>query len=215
MTVKIMLADDHAIVRQGLKSLLTEEEGFEVVAEAKNGKEAVKIACELMPDIIVMDVGMPELNGIEATRRIAKDCPRVKIIALSMHYDKKFVSGMLLAGASGYLLKDSIYEDLVNAIRAVLRGDGFLSPKIANVVIEGFSRGHVDQKEEKAQALTSREREVLQLIAEGLSSKEIAGKLCISLNTVEKHRKNIMEKLEIHNIVELTKYAIRHGLTSA
>ena len=211
--IRIILADDHTIFRQGLLALLNSQEDFEVVAEASHGREAIAKVAELKPDLVIIDIGMPELNGIEATKQIMKDFPRTKIIVLTMHNDKRFILKMLQAGANGYLLKDTIFEDLVQAIQSVHAGQSYLSPKITSTVIEDYLQKCMANKSTDVDDLTPKEREVLQLLAEGFSSKEIAAKLFISVKTVENHRKHIIQKLDVHNIAEPTKYAIRHGLT--
>ena len=213
--MRILLADDHRIVRQGLRSLLEAEADFEVVAEAENGRQAIEMAEELAPDVVVMDVGMPEMNGVEATRRVVVNNPQVKVVALSMHSDRRFVAEMLKAGAAGYLLKDGAFEELVGAIRTVAAGRTYLSPRIADVVVEGYLRNQAAPSEPTAYAkLSPREREVLQLLAEGKATKEAAAALHLSVKTVETHRRQIMEKLNLYSVAELTKYAIREGLTS-
>lgn len=212
MTIKIILADDHKIVRQGLRTLLEQESDIEVIGEADDGRMAVRLARELSPQVIIMDVGMPDLNGIEATRQVQAESPGVKVIALSMHSDRRFVMNMLKAGASGYLLKDSAFEELATAIRMVLNNKIYLSTEIANVVVKDYLQGGGD--ESVFSVLTPREREVLQLMAEGKSSRQIADQLNISIKTVETHRMQIMHKLQIFNVAELTKYAIREGLSS-
>ena len=214
MNIKILLADDHKIMRDGLRTLIEKENGMEVVAEAEDGRSAVKQARKIVPDIVIMDITMPDLNGIDATRAIIEDASGVKIIALSMHSDRRFVSGMLEAGASGYLLKDSAFEELATAIRAVVANQIYLSPKIADIVVKRFVSKSTSTERSAFTELTKREREVLQLLAEGVSTKEIAGRLNLSVKTVETHRANIMAKLDIHTISELVKYAIREGLTS-
>ena len=209
MSVRIILAEDHRITREGLVNLLQERPDMEVVGEAENGREAVKLASELSPDLVIMDVTLPDLNGIDATRIITSGSNNTKVIALSMYSDKQFVQGMIQAGASGYLLKDCAFEELVSAIQAVIQGDTYLSPGIAGIVVQDYlNRSSADT------VLTNREREVLQLIAEGKSTKEIAACLGVSVKTIETHRRQIMEKLGIFSIAELTKYAIREGLTS-
>jgi two-component system, NarL family, response regulator NreC len=210
--ITIILADDHSIFRQGLRALLDKQSSLEVIGEAGNGREAIALVEELSPQVIVMDVGMPDLNGIEATRRIVGKFPKTKVIGLSMHNDKHFVKQMLQAGASGYLLKESIFEELVQAIEAVVNKKGFLSPKIARLVIEDYTGGKTEEDPGMA-SLSKREREILQLLAEGKTSKQIADELFLSPKTVENHRKRVMQKLDIHNVAELTKFAIRHGLT--
>ena len=214
MSIRILLADDHKITRQGLRSLLEKQDDMEVVAEAENGRIAFRLVDELMPDVVIMDVTMPDLNGVEATHQIATKYPDVKVIALSMHSDSLFVTEMLRSGAAGYLLKDCAFEELTRAIRSVVDDKTYLSPSISGVVVEDYlhrlSKSHFSSSE----VLTDREREVLQLMAEGKSTKQIALKLHISVKTVETHRRQIMNKLDIHTIAELTKYAVRKGLTS-
>ncbi|HBE45487.1 MAG TPA: DNA-binding response regulator [Deltaproteobacteria bacterium] len=214
MEVKIILADDHKIIREGLKALLEKQQGIEVIAEAQDGISTVRLTKKLSPDLVIMDIGMPDMNGIDATRMIISETKNVKVIALSMHSDRRFVLEMLKAGASGYLLKDSAFEELTLAINTVMAGQPYLSPKITDVVIREYI--HAPQKDEKSvfTTLTAREREVLQLIAEGKSTKQIASSLNVSVKTIETHRQQIMEKLNIHSIAELTKYAIREGITS-
>jgi DNA-binding NarL/FixJ family response regulator len=214
MGIKIILADDHKITRQGLRSLLDANPDMEVVAEAQNGRSAVELARQLVPDVIIMDVTMPDLNGVEATRQIIQDNRSIKIIALSMHSDTLFVSEMLKCGASGYLLKDCAFEELERAIRTVTQGKAYLSPSISGIVVEDYLHRLGREEVSALQILTDREREVLQLIAEGRSTKEIALRLHISSKTVETHRRQIMNKLDLHTVAELTKYAIRKGLTA-
>lgn len=214
MVIKILLADDHEIVREGLRNLLEKQEGFEVVAEAEDGLTAVKKAKKLSPDLVIMDIGMPDLNGIEATRQILAESPHIKIIALSMHAETRFVSEMLKAGASAYLLKDSAFEELIQAIQASRSNKIYLSPSIAEKVIKNYITSFPRESFSPFSILTQREREVIQLIAEGKSTKKIASLLFLSIKTVETHRQNIMEKLDLHSVAELTKYAIREGLTS-
>ena len=211
----ILLADDHQIVREGLRSLLEGEAGFQVVAEAGDGRTAVQLAKEHRPDVVVMDIGMPHLNGIEATRQIINSgAGHPKVIALSMHSDRRFMSEILKAGASGYLLKDSAAEELIGAIRAVAEGKVYLSPQIADVVVDDYLRRIPAAESTVFTALTPREREVLQLMAEGKATKQIAQLLHVSIKTVETHRRQLMEKLDLHSVAELTKYAIREGLTT-
>jgi DNA-binding NarL/FixJ family response regulator len=214
MSVRIILAEDHRITREGLVNLLQERPDMQVVGEAENGREAVRLAEELSPDLVIMDVTMPDLNGIDATRIITTGSNHIKVIALSMYSDKQFVQGMIQAGASGYLLKDCAFEELVSAIQAVIHGDTYLSPGIAGIVVQDYLNKLTTDRSSAATVLTNREREVLQLIAEGNTTKEIAARLNVSVKTVETHRRQIMEKLGIFSIAELTKYAIREGLTS-
>jgi len=214
MSIKIILADDHQIVRQGLRTLLAAEPDMEVVAEADNGRAVIKLAQELRPQVVIMDITMPDLNGIEATRQILAESPGIKVIALSMHSDSLFVLNMLRAGASGYLLKDCALEELVKAIRTVVSNKTYLSPGISDIVIKDFVSGRAATDSSAFSVLTVREREVLQLMAEGKNTNQIADSLCISIKTVEAHRKQMMNKLEMHSVAELTKYAIRQGLTT-
>jgi two-component system response regulator NreC len=204
----IMLADDHAVVRQGFRMILAAQWDMEVVAEVSNGREAVEKAEELQPDVCVMDVTMPELNGIEATRRLAKVSPKTRVLALSMHKDSVYVREILRAGAKGYLLKDSSETDFLNAVRAVAVGKGYLSPEVSDAVLDDY-RKHVTNP---IDLLSTREREVLQLIAESKTNKDIANGLNLSVYTVEAHRGRIMEKLNLHSIGELVRFAVRNGL---
>ena len=214
MSIRILLADDHKITRQGLRSLLEKQPDMEVVAEAEEGRTAVRLVRELVPNVVIMDVSMPDLNGMEATRRIVAEFPNVKIIALSMHSDSLFVTEMLRSGASGYLLKDCAFEELERAIRTVMANKTYLSPSISGVVVDDYLHRLSKADFSNSEVLSDREREVLQLVAEGKSTKQIALKLHISTKTVETHRRQIMNKLDIHTVAELTKYAIRKGLTS-
>jgi DNA-binding NarL/FixJ family response regulator len=206
--IRILLADDHAVVRQGFKMILGAQTDMEIVGEAGNGREAVELAEQLKPDVVVMDVAMPELNGIEATRRMAEVAPHARVVALSMHKDSVYVREILRAGARAYLLKDSVAADLVSAVRSVARGEGYLSPAVSNAVLDDYRR-HVTNP---IDLLTSREREVLQMLAEGKTNKEIAGVLNLSVYTVDAHRGRIMEKLNLHSINELVRFALRNGL---
>ncbi len=212
--ISIILVDNHTIIRDGLRRLLEEESDIEVIGEADNGRQAVKIALEKKPDIIIMDIAMQEMNGIEATRQIKTENPNIKIIALSMHSERQIVVGFLKAGASGYLLKDAESTELVEAIRKVYLGRSYFSQQISDIVLQEISDIKMDTEEIGGDVLTNRENEILQLIAEGNSVKRIAEILFISPKTVNSHRANIMDKLNIHNIPELTKYAINAGLTS-
>ena len=212
--IKILLADDHKITREGLRSLLDKQQDIDVVAEAEDGRTAVRMTGELLPDVVIMDVSMPDLNGVQATKQIAGQFPDVKIIGLSMHSDSLFVTEMLKSGASGYLLKDCAFEELAQAIRTVVAGKTYLTPSISGVVVNDYLHRLAKVDLSEADVLTGRELEVLQLIAEGNSTKQTALKLHISVKTVETHRRQIMNKLDIYTIAELTKYAIRKGLTS-
>lgn len=214
MSIRIVLADDHRIVREGLYNLIGSQKGMEVIAEAGDGREAVQVVCELVPDIVIMDVGMPGLNGMEATRQIVSKNGISKVIALSMHSDRRFVVEMLQAGASGYLLKDSAFEELIIAIRSVSEKKMYLSPRISDIVVKDYVRLFPNSGFSVLCVLTPREREVLQLLAEGRSTRQIASALKVSVKTVETFRQQLMDKLDIHTVAELTKYAIREGLTS-
>ena len=206
--IRILLADDHAVVRQGFRMILGAQADMEIIGEAGNGREAVSMSEQLHPDVVVMDVAMPELNGIEATRRIMEQAPHTRILALSMHKDSVYVREILRAGARGYLLKDSIDVDLLAAVRAVGRGEGYLSPAVSDSVLSDY-RKHVT---DPLDLLSSREREVLQLIAEGKTNKDIATSLNLSVYTVDAHRGRIMEKLTLHSTSELVRFAVRKGL---
>ena len=206
--IRILLADDHAVVRQGFKLILAGQPDMEIVCEAGNGREAVELAEQLHPDVAVIDVAMPELNGIEATRRMGELAPRTRVLALSMHKDSVYVREILRAGARGYLLKDQVASDLIAAVRAVARGEGYISPAVSDAVLNDY-RKHVS---EPIDLLTSREREVLQMIAEGKTNKEIATVLELSVYTVDAHRGRIMEKLNLHSVNELVRFAVRNGL---
>jgi len=206
--IRILLADDHAVVRQGFRLILEAQPDLEIVGEASNGRKAAELAARLRPDVVVMDVAMPELSGIEATRRLGVESPRTRVLALSMHKDSVYVREILRAGARGYLLKDAIDRDLVAAIRAVARGEGYLSPAVSDAVLSDYRRHVTDPLD----LLTSREREVLQLIAEGKTNKEIANLLKLSVYTVDSHRGRIMEKLNVHTTSDLVRFAMRKGL---
>lgn len=214
MSVRIILADDHKIMREGLRALLAKQKEIEVIAEADSGRGVIELCSQLHPDVVVIDISMPDLNGIDAARQITRQAPDIKVIALSMHSDKKYVKEMLSAGASGYLLKDAAFEELGMAIATVLKNKTYLSPQITDTVVKDYVNENVPQNSIASTALSSREREVLQLIAEGKSTRDIAAKLYVSVKTVETHRKQIMDKLGLNSIAELTKYAIREGLTS-
>ena len=213
MTTTILLADDHRIIREGLRQLINSNDALEVIAEADDGEEAVRLAETAQPDLAIMDIWMPRLSGIDAIRRIASKARVTRCIALSMHDSRTYVEEALRAGASGYVVKSSAAEDLFEAITAVRAGRSYLSPAVAQQVVEAITRPG-DQSASAASALTGREREVLQLIAEGHSSKEIAGLLGVSLKTIESHRANLMEKLNIHKVSSLVRFAIRSGLVA-
>lgn len=218
MTIRVLLVDDHQIVRDGLQSMLTRQMDIEVVGESDNGRDGIAAARELHPDVVVMDIGMRELNGIDATRQLLAEMPDVRVVALSMHSDRRYVSEMLAAGASGYLLKDSAFDELAEALRSVAAGGRYLSQGVADIVVEDYidrvmGRGETSVPS-AAMSLSAREREVLQLISEGLSTKEVASLLHLSVKTVETHRRQIMDKLGIYNIAGLIKFAVREGLAS-
>ncbi|OHD54116.1 MAG: DNA-binding response regulator [Spirochaetes bacterium GWF1_51_8] len=214
MKIKVALADDHPIVREGLKALLENESDIEVIGEANNGNEAVELVRKLSPNIIIMDISMPNLNGMEATRMIDNESPNTRVIALSMHHDKRFVANMLESGARGFLLKDCAAEELVEAVRTVMNGKTYLSKGIADIVVTDYVE-YLKKKDQSVFGILSpREREVMQLLVEGKSTKDIASQLFLSVKTVETHRQQIMTKLGTHSIAELTKLAIREGLTS-
>ena len=214
MEKKILICDDHKIFREGLRALLADQPGVKVVGEARDGLEAVKLAGQLSPDIVIMDISMPGLNGIEASRKLAKSHKAARIIALSMHNDRKYVTEIFKAGARAYLLKDSAFEELMDAIKAVNCGRFFLSAGITSLVLGDYLKGPGSDPRSPFTLLSAREREVLQLLAEGLRTKEISGKLGLSVKTVETHRKKIMEKIGITSIAGLTRYAVKEGLVS-
>ena len=214
MNIKIILADDHKMLRSGLRNLLDKEMGLEVIGEAENGRDTVKLAVKLLPDVVIMDIGMPELNGIEATKQIITGSKETKVIALSMYSDKQFVTGMFKAGASAYLLKDSAFEELVDAINTVVDNRVYIGKEITGIVVKELLGALSKEDLYTSEKLSDRENEVLQLIVEGKSTKSIANKLNVSIKTIETHRKHIMDKLDIRTVPELTKYAIRTGITS-
>jgi two-component system response regulator NreC len=206
--IQVLLADDHAILRRGVRLLIDSQPDMAVIGEAKTGREAIDEALKLKPDIVIMDVSMPDLNGIEGTRQICDQLPNTKVLALSMHRDSIYVREILRAGARGYLLKDSEDDDLIKAIRFISRGEAFLSPSISDAVLADY-RKHVSNP---VDLLTGREREVLTMIAEGKTNKEIATTLNLSVYTVESHRGSVMEKLNLHNTGDIVRFALRTGL---
>jgi two-component system response regulator NreC len=214
MAIRIIIADDHQIVRQGLKTLLEKEPDMQVVAEAEDGRRTLSLVRELHPHVVILDVEMPDLNGIEAAGQILTEFPHVKVIALSMYSDRRFVVNMLKAGANGYLLKDCAFEELTQAIRLAMADRIYLSPGVADVVVKDYVNHTASPSPIVFSVLTAREREVLQLMSEGKRTSQIAELLHISIKTVETHRQQIMHKLGIKSVAELTKYAIREGLTS-
>ncbi len=212
MNTRVLIADDHKIIRDGLRGLISRQPDMEVAGEARTGSEAVKLALELKPDVIVMDVTMPEINGMEATRRITTEVKDIKVIGLSMHSDRMFVTGMLNSGAYGYLLKDCAFEELAEAVRQVRNNKVYLSPGISDVLVRNYVHRLAFPNERALPRLSSREVRVLQLVAEGKRTKQIAEDLHISAKTVEAHKRNIKMKLEMHNLSELVRFAIREGL---
>lgn len=212
MRINVLLIDDHRIMREGLRLILDQSADIQVVGEAETGRQALEMAERLKPDVVVMDIGMPDLNGIEATRRIRALQPRTRVLGLSTYTDRQYVLGMLEAGATGYLPKSAAADELIRAICAVSRGEVYLGPDLAKGVVERYVQ-RLSHVEPPTVALGAREREILQLIAEGHTSREIGQQLHIASKTVEVHRQNIMNKLGLHSIAELTKYAIRMGLT--
>ena len=213
MKIRLLLTEDHRVMRDGLKTLLDQQDCIEVVGTADDGRTSVKMASELGPRVVLMDIAMPELNGIEATRQITDKCPDTKVLILTMHSDSHFVMGAINAGASGYLLKDCFFEELLKAIRTVAAGKTFFSPDVAGNIISECMCG-AGYEEKSTRKLTAREREVLQLLSEGKSSLQIAEILDLHERTIDVHRHKIMKKLDIHNVAGLTKYAVREGLTS-
>jgi len=213
MSIRILLVDDHQMFRDGLRSILDSEPGVEVVGEAGDGRGAVEMARTLAPDVVVMDIGMHGLNGVEATRQIKADHPEVKVLALSTYSDRSYVLSMLEAGASGYVVKAAAFDEMRRAVQTVAKGKHFLSPDITGLVVDTHVREPSPAGGSAKNALGAREREILQLLAEGHSSPEIATRLHISTSTVDSHRRNIMRKLDVHSVAELTKYAVREGLT--
>jgi DNA-binding NarL/FixJ family response regulator len=217
MALRIVVADDHDIIRRGLKQLLTAHAGWEVVAEAKTGREAVTTAEQLRPDIVVMDISMPDLNGLEAARRIKKTLPRTEILILTLHFSDQLVREIVEAGVRAYIMKSDADKDLVSAVEALSNHRSFFTARAADMLLDGFSRPHAapDPQALLRSRLTSREREIVQLLAEGKSSKEVAVALGISVKTAETHRANIMRKLELHSVSELVRYAVRNQIIEA
>lgn len=212
--LRVVLVDDHEIFLEGLSSLIDREEGMEVVGTARNGRAAICLAGSLVPDVLVMDVSMAGLNGIEATRQIVGEQPAVRVLCLSMHSGRRYVSAAVEAGAAGYVLKDCALEELAFAVRQVALGHSYLSPAVAATVLDDYAAHLSGQARPARVALSEREREVLQLLAEGHTTRDIAGQLHLSPKTIGSHRERIMKKLDIHSVAGLTKYAVRHGYTS-
>ncbi len=211
--IRVILAEDHTIVRQGLRSLLEQSDDIEVIAEAEDGREAVNKTEQLKPDIVLMDISMPILNGIEATRQIKKKFPDIKVLILTMHTTEEYISQILHAGASGYLVKKSAHHELLSAIKAIQKGNSYLSPLVSKKVVDQYlQKTQDDIKQDRYEKLTTREREVIQLIAEGKANKEIAERLYLSVKTVETHKAHLMEKLNLHTTTDLIKYAIQKGI---
>jgi two-component system, NarL family, response regulator NreC len=215
MSIRVLVADDHQITREGIRTMLEKETGMELLGEAKDGRAAVEMVKELNPDVIIMDVCMPEMNGIVATSLILNEFPKIKVIALSMLCDKQYVLKMLRAGASAYLLKDCAFKELTQAIRMVLTNRTYLSPDVTDILVADYGTTPAPNNSADSHKLSLRESEVLQLIAEGKTTAQIASRLYVSIKTIETHRQNIMQKLNINSIAGLTKYAVREGLTSA
>ena len=214
MTIRVLLVDDHQLMREGLRKILESTSGIEVVGEAEDGRSALAAVAAFRPEVVVMDVAMNGMNGIDATQQVRKDHPAVKVVALSTHADKRYVRNMIRAGAAAYVLKESASEDLLRAVRAAARGEHYLSPQITGCLLESWSVPQAPESSSVYELLGSREREVLRLLSEGKTSKEIAGQLELSIKTVETHRRNITHKVGLHSIAELTKYAVREGLTT-
>lgn len=214
MVTRVIIADDHKILRDGLRTVLEDGTGIEVVGESNNGWDTVRLVKQLEPDVVIMDVAMPDLNGIDATRQIRAADVDTRVLALSMHSDSRYVKGMLQAGASGYMLKDCAAEELIGAIHTVVSGRIYVSPGIAGVIVKDYMQHLSGETGVEGPALSAREREVLQLLAEGRSTAEIAERMHVSVKTVETHRKRVMDKLDLRSIAALTKYAIREGITS-
>lgn len=214
MAMKVLLADDHEIMREGLCALLRKDDTIEIVGQAADGRTAVEMAKQLQPDMVIMDISMPNLNGIDATRQMIAEIPGLMVMALSTHSDRNMVAKMLKAGASGYMLKESAFTELMTGINAMKAGHTYLCPRVSEIVLSDYVSLLSDPKRSSDDILTPREREVLQLVAEGYTTKEIALKLEVSAKTIDSHREHIKDKLGIHTIAELTKYALRDGLTA-
>jgi len=213
--VRIVIAEDHTILREGLRSLLSSSANFEIIGEAGDGREAIRQAKKFKPDLILTDLSMPKMNGMEAIKEIKRESPATKVLVLTVHRAEEYILATFRAGADGYLLKDSTHSELLMAVKKVLSGTHYISPEISEKVIEGYIEGKKSLKSRTSwETLTQREREILKLIAEGYRNKEIADDLCISVKTVEKHRANLMEKLDLHSIQALTTFAIEKGLVS-
>ena len=215
MAIKVLLADNHGILRQGIQALIEKQNDMELVGQADNGLIAVEMARQLRPDVVLMDVTMPVLNGIEATRQIKSELPEVKVLALSVHAKREFILDMVRAGASGYMLKECVFDDLARAIKAVAAGQSYLSPEVASIVLDGITKDSIfSAAASNRQTLTLREKQILELLTEGKSAKQIASQLGLSVKTIEANRRQIMKMTESYNLADLTKYAIRQGLTT-
>lgn len=214
MYIKVLLADDHKLIRQGLCAMLEKEKDIVVVAQAENGRQAVQLTKELNPDVVILDINMPDLNGIDAAKMISNYNSDIRIIALSIHTTRRFVTGMLKAGAVSYLVKHCAYEELASTIRSAMDNQSYLSPQIHNVFVSGYATNLSKKEESVLSILSQREREVVQLIAEGVKSEEIATRLCVSVKTISSHRRQIMKKLNIKSVADLTRLSISEGLIS-
>ena len=214
MAIRVILADDHQLFRQGMRSMLANDAGIEVVGEAASGRSAVELARQLVPDVVVMDISMPDLNGIDATRQIKQQSPGVQVLALSAHSDRRFVTHILAAGATGFILKDCAFDELCRAVSAVAKKQVYLTPAVAGAVVQAFLGRSAQSADGGPGPLTSRQREVLQLLAEGMTTKQMAIRMHLSVKTIETHRTQIMKKLDCQSVADLTKYAIREGLTT-